>query len=169
MKTNYANVPWFARPNDLIGGWCVMPVDEPPSSGIPEVADFTTRELAEHIVSLHNNALACEFPVITICGSMRFYEIMLRAASELTGRGYIVIMPHVADYVGGKSADDKKRMLDIMHRRKIDMSASILVVTDETGYYGESTNNEIAYAASNAKTVEFYETDHIIPNEPESV
>lgn len=54
---HYREHRWFARPNDLIGGWCVMPVDEPPSQGVPEVADFTTRELAEHIAQLHNDWL----------------------------------------------------------------------------------------------------------------
>ncbi len=58
MKTGYVDREWFARVNDLIGGWCVMPVDEPPSLGVPEVADFTTRELAEHIAALHNHWLA---------------------------------------------------------------------------------------------------------------
>jgi len=59
-KTGYLNTPWFARENDLIGGWCVMPVDEPPSLGVPEVADFTTQELAEHIAELHNQWLTVQ-------------------------------------------------------------------------------------------------------------
>lgn len=45
---------WFAKPNDLIGGWCVMPVDAPPFSGVPEVADFASQEIAEHVADLHN-------------------------------------------------------------------------------------------------------------------
>lgn len=53
-KTGYLNYRWYARENDLSGGWCVMPADEPPSQGILEVASFTTRELAEHIAELHN-------------------------------------------------------------------------------------------------------------------
>lgn len=49
---------WYAQPNDLIGGWCVMASDEPPSSGGPEVADFSTERLARHIAELHNASLA---------------------------------------------------------------------------------------------------------------
>lgn len=49
---------WYAHPNDLIGGWCVMPVDQPPSCGVGEVADFTRQEIAEHIAGLHNARLA---------------------------------------------------------------------------------------------------------------
>jgi len=51
---------WYARPDDLIGGWCVMPVDEPPSAGMPEVASFIMQEAAEHIAFLHNQWLARE-------------------------------------------------------------------------------------------------------------
>ncbi len=57
MKTDYIRHRWYAMPNDLIGGYCVMPVDEYPSQGVPEVADFTSRELAEHIANLHNEWL----------------------------------------------------------------------------------------------------------------
>lgn len=54
MKTGYLDCFWYARENDIVGGWCVMPVDEAPSCGVAEVADFTTRELAGHIAGLHN-------------------------------------------------------------------------------------------------------------------
>ena len=50
---------WYARANDLIGGWCVMPSDEPPSSDIPAiVADFATETIAQHVADLHNDWLA---------------------------------------------------------------------------------------------------------------
>ncbi len=45
---------WHAQPNDVNGGWCVMPVDEPPSAGFPEVAQVMSRAVAEHIAELHN-------------------------------------------------------------------------------------------------------------------
>lgn len=48
---------WYAKPDDLIGGWCVMPVDESPSGGCVEVASFLSEELARHIVALHNTLL----------------------------------------------------------------------------------------------------------------
>jgi hypothetical protein len=51
---NQLKVRWFARENDLIGGWCVMPADQPPSEGTPEVADFIRQDVAEHIAELHN-------------------------------------------------------------------------------------------------------------------
>jgi hypothetical protein len=54
VKTGYLGFRWYARENDVIGGWCVMPVDEPPSYGVREVCDFVSRELAEHIAAVHN-------------------------------------------------------------------------------------------------------------------
>lgn len=49
---------WAAMPNDVIGGWCVMAGDIPPSRARePEVADFVTQEAAEHIAGLHNKWL----------------------------------------------------------------------------------------------------------------
>lgn len=52
---------WYAYPNDLIGGWCVMNIDKMPSSADGHfeyaVADFISEELATHIATLHNNWL----------------------------------------------------------------------------------------------------------------
>lgn len=53
--------PWYAKPNDLIGGWCVMDIDQTPAQAQrPGVADFTSQALAEHIADLHNQHLARE-------------------------------------------------------------------------------------------------------------
>lgn len=91
-----------------------------------------------------------QYPVVTICGSMRFYDRMLIVAGELTSAGYIVLMPHVT-----KADTDVKLMLDAMHRAKIDMSKSIVVVSDSTEYYGISTTGEINYARDTGKEVIF--------------
>lgn len=93
------------------------------------------------------------FPVVTICGSMRFYNRMLKAAERLTAQGNIVLMPFVttADTDRGH---ELKTMLDEMHRRKIDLAEMIVVVTDpDTMYIGESTNAEIQYANDNGKHI----------------
>jgi len=93
-----------------------------------------------------------EFPVITICGSMRYYPLMLEAAERYTAEGYIVIMPFVqkgADRPGGNSPEFVA-MLDRMHLVKIDMAEIILVVGE---HRGESTTREIVYAKENDKQV----------------
>ena len=51
-------VTWYAHPNDVIGGWCVMPVDSPPSKAkVQEVADTVTEAAARHIADTHNRWL----------------------------------------------------------------------------------------------------------------
>lgn len=53
---------WFAVPNDLIGGWCVVPARPDPPSTQSEhqflVADFCNEKTARHIAHLHNRWLA---------------------------------------------------------------------------------------------------------------
>jgi hypothetical protein len=50
-------VPWYAQPDDLIGGWCVMLTDDPPSAGGIQVADFCHEGAARHVAELHNGWL----------------------------------------------------------------------------------------------------------------
>lgn len=59
---HYDNMPWFARSNDLIGGWCIMTADKPPSQcnfreGEIEVGCFMTEQTARRIASAHNAEL----------------------------------------------------------------------------------------------------------------
>lgn len=99
------------------------------------------------------DAQAGQRPVIvTICGSMRFYRAMLDVAARLTERGVIVLMPHCV-VEPDKQTSAMKAQLDRLHRHKIEMSDEIMVVTDETGYYGDSTRDEIGYALAHGKLI----------------
>ena len=90
-----------------------------------------------------------KYKIVTLCGSTRFKDEFLKVQKELTLKGYIV------NSVGlfGHSGDDEvlddgvKEMLDEMHLAKIDMADEIFVV-NPSGYVGESTSREIAYARS---------------------
>jgi hypothetical protein len=67
--------PWYAKENDLIGGWCVMPMDlTPAESPVPSVADFTDRAAAEFIA-------ACRVGVEELVAEVR------RLRAELARRG----------------------------------------------------------------------------------
>jgi hypothetical protein len=81
---------------------------------------------------------------------MRFKDLMLVKAEELTCQGWVVLMPFS---VQADQESDLKSMLDKMHFQKIDMSTSIHIVTDSTGYIGDSTKREISYAANHGKTL----------------
>ncbi|MEU1986149.1 hypothetical protein [Nocardia sp. NPDC019395] len=91
-------------------------------------------------------------PTVTICGSMRYFPLMIDVAAELTRKGAIVLMPYRVVPPGEQSGPDKAA-LDQLHRDKIDQSAAVVVVTDPTGYYGDSTRGEIWHAINTGKPV----------------
>lgn len=105
------------------------------------------------------------YKVITLCGSSRFKEEFFKVQKDLTLKGNIVISLGVF----GHSGDDEvwenmdegtltniKKMLDDMHKRKIDMADEIFVV-NVGGYIGESTKSEIEYAKIHGKKVNYLE------------
>lgn len=105
------------------------------------------------------------YKVITLCGSTRFREAFEEANKRLTLAGNIVISVGLFGHSGddevweGMSEDtltETKRMLDDMHKRKIDMADEIFVV-NVGGYVGESTRSEIAYAQAHGKPVTYLE------------
>lgn len=51
---------------------------------------------------------------------------------------------------------EQKIALDELHKRKIDLSDEILVL-NVGGYIGQSTANEIAYAANTGKRIRYLE------------
>jgi hypothetical protein len=102
--------------------------------------------------------------IVTLCGSMRFFDKMLTVAAEETAKGHIVIAPFSVVAKEDQGSDFKK-MLDELHFRKIDMADEIIVVTDENGYIGESTRREMVYAIQTGK---FNGADNVreIPSSP---
>ena len=99
-----------------------------------------------------------KYKVITLCGSTKFKEAFKEAQKRLTLEGNIVISVGLF----GHSGDDEvwtegtKKMLDDMHKRKIDMADGIYVI-NVGGYIGDSTRSEIEYAAAAGKPVRYLE------------
>lgn len=51
-------IRWYAVPNDLVGGWCIMPVPIGPRTlPIVEIANFLSERNARYMVDLHNARL----------------------------------------------------------------------------------------------------------------
>ena len=94
--------------------------------------------------------------IVCICGSTKFRKEMAEANRKLTMEGYIVLAPGVFQHDGDPLTDEQKRMLDKLHFQKIDMADWVYVV-NVNDYIGESTSNEISYAAAMGKTVRFLE------------
>ena len=105
------------------------------------------------------------YKVITLCGSTRFKDEFLEAQKKLTLEGNIVIsvglFGHSGDSEVWENMDEgtltrTKKMLDDMHKRKIDMSDEIFVI-NVNDYIGSSTKSEIEYAISTNKKVNYLE------------
>lgn len=108
-----------------------------------------------------------KYKVVTLCGSTRFKDEFIEAQKRLTLEGNIVISVGLFGHSGDKEVWDgmdedtlseTKKMLDDMHKRKIDMADEIYVI-NVGGYIGESTRSEIAYALDTGKGIRYLEED----------
>lgn len=97
--------------------------------------------------------------IVCICGSGRFLKEMHEVEEKLTLSGMIVLMIGVNTKDVARTDDLKKHksFLDELHLRKIDLADSVFVVNKD-GYIGESTRNEIIYAKSLGKPIEYLES-----------
>ena len=94
--------------------------------------------------------------VITICGSMRYSNQMMKIAYDLElQEGYAVIQC-VYNVDGKKYEGLDATILDKIHRKKIDISDAIYVVNINR-YIGNSTRKEIEYATKQGKKVIYHE------------
>jgi hypothetical protein len=97
-----------------------------------------------------------KYKVITLCGSTKFKDEFLKIQKALTLDGNIVISVGLFGHAGDDEILDYgiKRMLDDMHKRKIDMADEIFVI-NVGGYIGSSTRSEIEYAKATNKPVRY--------------
>lgn len=88
---------------------------------------------------------------LTLCGSIRFMKEILEVHEQLELEGYVVIgiVQHVMERPYTAEEED---LLDIIHKKKIDMSDGIYVV-NVGGYIGSSTRSEIEYAKKFGKDI----------------
>jgi hypothetical protein len=102
--------------------------------------------------------------IVCLCGSTRFGNYFRAANLRLTLAGQIVLSigcdtksddDLAAANDLGVNVEQAKIGLDELHKRKIDLADYVLVVSDETGYFGDSTASEIRYAAEHGKPVRF--------------
>ena len=126
---------------------------------------FATKENIEKYSLRDKEYNENKYKVITLCGSTKFKDEFIKVQRELTLDGNIVIslslFGHSGDSEVWEGMDEgtltkTKRMLDEMHRRKIDMSDEIFVI-NVGGYIGDSTKSEIEYAKRKGKIVKYLE------------
>ncbi len=99
--------------------------------------------------------------IIVLCGSTRFVDEFNRQAKLLTEAGMIVLSIEVVTMQAREDdpqhADpDLKARLDELHKRKIDLADSVLVL-NVGGYIGSSTRSEIEYAEKIGRLISYLE------------
>lgn len=96
------------------------------------------------------------YPVITISGSMKYFEAMVETARALSSCENIVLLPFkdVRDE-DGMTTETKETLAD-MHEQRIDM-CDILYVCNFDNYIGEATQKEIDYAKQLNKEIVYLE------------
>ena len=133
------------------------------SSGSVSGSFWITRGIPLLIENLRR--VKAGYPVVILCGSTRFKKEFMEAQKRLTLEGNIVISVGLFGHSGDQEVWDgmdegsmskNKKMLDDMHRRKIDMADYIYVINVD-GYIGESTRAEIEYAKMYDKDVKYLE------------
>lgn len=99
-----------------------------------------------------------KYNIITLCGSIKFKDEFMKVQEKLTLDGNIVLTPNFFNNIKKEDIDEKtKKMLDKMHKQKIDMSDEIYVI-NVGRYIGESTKNEIEYAKARGKKISYLES-----------
>lgn len=93
-----------------------------------------------------------KYNIITLCGSIKFKNEFMKVQEELTLNGNIVFTPTFFNNLKDEVNVETKKMLDEMHKQRIDMSNEIYVINVE-GYIGESTKSEIEYAKAKGKKI----------------
>lgn len=97
--------------------------------------------------------------IVCLCGSTRFIEAFFNEGRKETLKGHIVLSVSVvttgpSDHTGEHFGI--KKMLDELHKRKIDLADEVLVL-NVGGYIGESTRSEIEYAEKLGMPIRYLE------------
>ncbi len=95
--------------------------------------------------------------VVTLCGSVRFWDKMQEINEKLALENEYVVIGLTPCVTNRNFTEHDKELLGELHRIKIDLSDAIFVVNVD-GYIGESTRGEIEYAKQNGKQIMYLES-----------
>jgi hypothetical protein len=115
---------------------------------------FSLAETSSSQPNTADQSVMIEHPKkITLCGSTKFKKAFLEWNRRLTLDGHLVYSVAFWTHTDGTAPDaDRKKLLDTVHKSKIESSDAIFVL-DIGGYVGDSTAREIDYAQSRGKEI----------------
>ena len=96
--------------------------------------------------------------VITISGSMKYRDEMIKLQEELTLKyGWTILLPSIINKNKEEiTKEENKRLLE-SHYRKIDISDKVIIF-DKDGYIGNNTKKEISYCSKKGKPILWFST-----------
>ena len=95
--------------------------------------------------------------IVTLCGSVKFYDKMQEINEKLALENKYVVIGLTPRVTNTNFTEHDKELLCELHRAKIDLSDAIFVV-NMNGYIGESTRKEIEYAKQNGKEIMYLQS-----------
>lgn len=84
--------------------------------------------------------------IVTISGSFRLKDDMVKIADLLAQKGKLVFLPNFGTLENANGVTPMSEDMLKLHCRKIAMSEALIVAVGEEGYSGESTQAEVDYA-----------------------
>ena len=94
--------------------------------------------------------------VVTLCGSMRYQNEMIKIARNLEVTFGYCVLQCVYDFAGKNDTQKERDKIIRAHYKKIDLCDFIYVVIID-GFISESTQKEIDYAIKKGKEVYYHE------------
>lgn len=94
--------------------------------------------------------------VVTLCGSMRYQNEMIKIARNLEVTFGYCVLQCVYDFAGKNDTQKERDKIIRAHYKKIDLCDFIYVVNID-GFISESTQKEIDYAVKKGKEVYYHE------------
>lgn len=94
--------------------------------------------------------------IITVCGSLKFKDEIMKITEKMTLRGNCmlsIVYPTDSNHTG--YTREEKELLGRMHKERIRISDAILVV-DINHYIGSSTQGDIDFARALGKEIIYY-------------
>jgi len=93
--------------------------------------------------------------VITICGSLKFQDEIMKVAEKMALDGNCILTPTYPVLENIQITEGQLTKLKEAHFKRIELSDAILVV-NINNYIGNSTNLEIEYAKKLKKEIIYY-------------
>ena len=102
--------------------------------------------------------------IVTLCGSTKFFNESMELNRQLTFKGWIVLQCGSWGHSYHKYAENTNldyELVKRLHYLKILQSQAIVVVSDKTGYIGDSTKSEIKFTREQEIPIFYYDGENL--------